>query len=163
MIEGWEISPDRVEMLEKILDTDPVGDPVITSKCRLSDKKTNIENGLLVASNDGFAWRIKMGYSSSLMSAGKSKWVRWHDVAGFIPKKPGFLILELKSRKKGGPVIVDKKGNYKVKKWRFFLDKNKGEEKAHYKERVKVFDQIMMDLWNKNKGDSDPPTSDSRI
>lgn len=158
MIEGWEVSPDRVEMLEKILSSDPVGDPVITTKCMLGN-----ENGLLVASDNGFAWRIKMGYSTSLMSAGKSKWVRWHDVAGFIPKKPGFLMMQLKIRKKGGPVVVDKKGNYKIKKWRMIVNKNKNEEKEHYRQRIEVFDQIMMDLWNKNKGDSDPPSSDSRV
>ncbi len=158
IIEGWEISPDRVEMLEKILETDPVGDPVITSKCMLDR-----EMGLLVASNNGFAWRIKFTYGTSYFSAGKSKWVRWHDVAGFIPKKPGVLNVELKLRGKNGELVLDKKGNSKIKKWRLIVNKNKGEEKQHFKQRIQVFDQVLIDLWNKNKGDSDPPTSDSRI
>ena len=51
------------------------------------------------------------------MSAGKHKWVRWHDLAGIIPKKPGVLIVEIKIRKKGS-LLLDKKGNYKTKKWK---------------------------------------------
>jgi hypothetical protein len=158
MIEGWEVSPDRVEMLEKIVSTDPVGDPVITSKCRL-----DAENGLLVASNNGFAWRIKMGMNTALMSAGKSKWVRWHDVAGFIPKKPGVLIVQLKIRDKGNQLKLDKKGNPKITKWRLILNQNKNEDKNHFRQRLAGFNQVMMDLWNNNKGEMDPPTSDSRI
>ena len=157
MIEGWEVSPDRVEMLEKILASDDVGDPVFTSKCKLG-----ADNGLLVASDNGFAWRLKMGMNTSLYSAGKSKWVRWHDVAGFIPKKPGVLITQVKVRKKGD-LIIDGKGNPKVKKWPMKIAQNKNEDKAHFRQRQEVFNQLMMDIWNKNRGDTDPPTSDSRI
>ena len=157
MIEGWEVSPDRVEMLEKILSSDDVGDPVFTSKCKLG-----ADNGLLVASDNGFAWRLKMGMNTSLYSAGKSKWVRWHDVAGFIPKKPGVLITQVKVRKKGD-LIIDGKGNPKVKKWPMKIAQNKNEDKTHFRQRQEVFNQLMMDIWNKNRGDTDPPTSDSRI
>jgi hypothetical protein len=157
MLEGWEISPDRADMLEKMLSTDPVGDPVITSKCRL-----DADNGLIVASKNGFAWRIKMGMSSALISAGKSKWVRWHDVAGFISKKPGILIVQVKVRK-NEQLIVDKNGNPKIKKWRLILNQNKNEDKGHFIQRRGVFNQLMMDMWNNNKGETDPPSSDSRI
>ncbi len=50
IMSGWEVSPDRVDKFEKMLNTDPVGDPIITSKCRLGK-----DNGLLVASNNEFA------------------------------------------------------------------------------------------------------------
>ena len=106
--EGWEVSPDRGPMYEKIMSKDPVGDPIITTKTKLDR-----ENGFLVVSDNGFAWRIKMGMSTSMYSAGKSKWIRWHDVAGMQPKKPGVLIVELKIRKKGA-LILDGKGNYKI-------------------------------------------------
>ncbi|MFX0104960.1 MAG: hypothetical protein ACFE75_05675 [Candidatus Hodarchaeota archaeon] len=157
IIEGWEVSPDRHDKLEKMLSTDSVGDPIITSKCMLGK-----DNGLLIASDKGFAWRIQMGYSSSMYSAGKSKWVRWHDVAGFIPKKPGFMLAEVKVRKKGA-LVVDKKGYAKVKRWRLILRQNKNEDKSHFAQRRENFYNIMVDLHNRYKGDTDPPTSDSRI
>ena len=82
IMSGWEVSPDRVEKFEKMLSTDPVGDPIITSKCKLDR-----ENGFIVASDNGFAWRIQTGFSTSMYSMGKSKWVRWHDVDRIDLKK----------------------------------------------------------------------------
>jgi len=162
LIKGWEVSPDRLDMYEKMISMDDVGDLIITSKSKLDN-----ENGLLLVSEKGFAWRIKMGMRQAsimraAMSSGKHKWVRWHDVAGFMPKKPGVLIIELKIRKKGS-LLKDKKGNYKIKKWKFTIQPNKKEEKVHFKERQKKFNDIMIDLHSKYKGDTDPDTSDSRM
>ena len=98
----------------------------------------------------------------ALMSGRKSKWVRWHDVAGFQPKKPGVLVIELKIRKKGA-LILDKKGNYKIKKWKFTIQQSKREEKAKFRERQNNFNDIMVGLMGKYRGDTDPETSDSRI
>ena len=158
IMEGWEVSPDRLEKFEKMIGSDPIGDPIITSKCRLGR-----DNGLLVASDTGFAWRIQTGFSTSMYSMGKSKWVRWHDVDRIDLKKEGFILLYLKVREKNGPVKLDGKGNPKLKKWAFSLNKNKNEEKTHYLQRRSAFFPVISDIFNKNKGDTDPPTSDSRI
>jgi len=32
IISGWEVSPDRIKKYEKMMSTDDVGDPIITSK-----------------------------------------------------------------------------------------------------------------------------------
>ena len=158
IIEGWEVSPDRIEKYEKILSSDDIGDPIITSKCKL-DK----ENGLLVASNNGFAWRIKMGYGTSYMSMGKSKWVRWHDVSRIDNKKDYVILTYIKVRNKEGRLKIDGKGNPKLKKWVLKCHPNKNEDKGHYVQRRSDFYNIMSDLFNRNKGDVDPPTSDTRI
>jgi len=158
IISGWEVSSDRVDKFEKMLSTDPVGDPIITSKCRLGK-----DNGLLVASNNGFAWRIQAGYGTAMYSMGKSKLVRWHDVGRIDTRKEGFLVVYLKVRDKQGNLKIDGKGNPKLKKWGLYLNKNKNEDKGHYLQRRSAFHGIMSDIFNQNKGDTDPPTSDSRI
>ncbi|MFW9823439.1 MAG: hypothetical protein ACFFE4_10915 [Candidatus Thorarchaeota archaeon] len=155
--EGWELSPDRHEKFEKMMSTDPIGDPIITSKCMLDR-----DNGLLVVSDNGFAWRVQAGMSTSMYSMGKSKWVRWHDVANFIPKKPGFILAEVKVRKKGA-LETDKKGNIKTKRWRLIVRSNKNEPKDHFKQRAASFYDVMMEIFNQYKTDENPPESDSRI
>lgn len=158
IMDGWDVSSDRVEKYEKMISTDAIGDPIITSKCRL-----NKENGFLIASNNGFAWRIQItAMRGSMYSAGKSKWVRWHDVDRIDEKKPGVLISYIKLRK-NGTLKLDGKGNPKLKKWPLILQQNKNEEKDHFRQRQAAFFGIMTDIFNQNKGDSDPPTSDSRI
>ena len=136
---------------------DDVGEPVITSKCKL-----NKEIGFLVVSENGFAWRIKAGFSTSYMSMGKSKWVRWHDVAEILPKKPGVVIVVVKLRKDGA-LIIDKKGFAKIKRWKLTLNKNKDEPGEHFKQRQADFHSIISQVFEQNKGEGDPPTSDSRI
>jgi hypothetical protein len=73
--EGWEISPDRIEWYEKITDKYDIGDPFLTSKCMRGG-----DNGFLIVSDKGFAWRIKMGFSSSVWQSGNNMWIRWHDL-----------------------------------------------------------------------------------
>lgn len=158
IINGWEISPDRVEKYNKMLSTDPVGDTILTSKCRLGK-----DNGLIVVSDNGFAWRIQAGMGTSMYSMGKSKWVRWHDVSRVDPKKDGFILTYIKVRDKNGNIKVDGKGNPKLKKWPLILRQNKNEEKGHFVQRRSDFYNIMSDIFNRNKVDTDPPTSDSRI
>jgi len=162
IMSGWEVSPDRIEKYEKMLATDDVGDPILTSKCRLK-AGMKIENGLLIVSDKGWSWRIKAGYNTAMVSMGKSKWVRWHDVGRLEDKKGKIVFVYVKARAKNGPVKLDGKGNPKLKKWFFALDKNKNEEKDHYLQRRSAFFSIMSDIFNQNKGDVDPPTSDSRI
>ncbi|MFX1488310.1 MAG: hypothetical protein ACFFBI_04125 [Promethearchaeota archaeon] len=135
---------------------DDVGEPVITSKCKL-----NKEIGFLVVSENGFAWRIKAGFSTSYYSMGKSKWVRWHDVAEIIQKKPGVLLVSVKLRKDGALVL--KKGIAKVKRWKLTLNKNKDEPGEHFKQRQADFFGIITQVFEHNRGEGDPPTSDSRI
>ena len=158
IISGWEVSPDRLEKYAKMLASDPVGDTVIASKCRLGR-----DNGLLIASNTGFAWRIQTGYTTSMYSMGKSKWVRWHDVDRIDLKKEGFLLTYVKVRQKNGSLKLDGKGNPKLKKWALILNKNKNEDKGHFLQRRSAFFTVMSDIFNQNKGDTNPPTSDSRI
>jgi len=158
IISGWEISPDRVEKYNKMLSTDPLGDTIITSKCKLGK-----DNGLLVASDNGFAWRIQAGMGTSYMSMGKSKWVRWHDVDRIDLKKEGIILTYLKVRDKNGNLKIDGQGNPKLKKWTLKCHPNKKEDKGHYAQRRADFYNIMSDIFNRNKVDTDPPTSDSRI
>ena len=158
IMNGWEVSPDRVEKFEKILSSDPLGDPIITSKCKLGK-----DNGLIIAGNNGFAWRIQTGMRTSMYSMGKSKWVRWHDVGRIDLKKEGVIFVYIKVREKNGNLKFDGKGNPKLKKWLFVLNQNKDEEKGHFLQRRSNFYQIMSDIFNQNKGETDPPTSDSRI
>ena len=155
--EGWELSPDRQDMFDKMMGMDPVGDPIITSKCHLGK-----DNGLLVVSNNGIAWRLKAGYSTSFYEMGKSKWVRWHDVGDLVPRKPGQLLAYIKLRK-NGELKLDKKGNIKLVKWPFMVDRNKDEDKALFAQRKAVFNDVMLELFNQYRTASDPPTSDSRI
>ena len=158
ILDGWEVSSDRVEKFEKIISSDPIGDPLIASKCRLGK-----DNGLIVASNNGFAWRIQTGFSTSMYSMGKSKWVRWHDVDRIDLKKEGFLLAYIKVRDKNGTLKLDGKGNAKLKKWALILNRNKDEDKGYFMQRRSAFFGVMSDIFNQNKGDTDPPTSDSRI
>jgi len=159
IMSGWEVSSDRVEKFEKMLSTDPIGDPIITSKCRLGK-----ENGLIIASKNGFAWRIQMtAMRGPMYSAGKSKWIRWHDVDRIDLKKEGVLITYIKVRDKNGTLKIDGKGNPKLKKWPLILRINKNEDKGHFIQRRSAFFSVMSDIFNQNKGDTDPPTSDSRM
>jgi len=151
IMSGWEVSPDRIEKYDKIMSTDDVGEPIITSKCKLGPN-----NGYIVASNNGFAWRIQGG-------GGFSKWVRWHDVDRIDLKREGFLLAYIKVREKNGILKLDGKGIPKLKKLALQLRQNNNEEYGHYLQRRSNFYQIISDIFNQNKGDSDPPTSDSRI
>ena len=151
IIEGWEVSHDRVSMFEKIMSTDPVGEPIITSKCRLDEKKGSlvghVGNGLLIVSDNGLAWRIRVGVDitgiSYMKKSGKSKWLRWHDVANIVPVKPGQIWVHVKKRK-AGAIILDKKGRYKLIKWKLTLIKNQMEQGAHFKLRRLIFGKIMV-------------------
>ncbi|MHA2430108.1 MAG: hypothetical protein ACXACC_03630 [Promethearchaeota archaeon] len=158
IMEGWEVSPDRVEKYEKMMGQDDVGDPIITSKCRLSK-----ENGFMVMSDNGFAWRIQItAMRGSMYSAGKSKWVRWHDVNNIQLQKPGVIIVWVNKRKHGD-LIIDGKGNPKLKKWKLILQQNKNEPKDHFRRRQSMFFDIMAEIYNRNRVEEIPSTSDSRI
>jgi hypothetical protein len=158
IMSGWEVSSDRVEKYEKMMSQDAIGDPIITSKCKL-----NKDLGFLVASNNGFAWRIQAGMRTSMYSMGKSKWIRWHDVDRIDLKKEGVILVYIKVRDKDGTLKIDGKGNPKLKKWQFVANQNKNEDKGHFAQRRAAFFSIMSDIFNQNKGDVDPPTSDSRM
>ena len=158
IMSGWEVSSDRIEKYEKMIGQDPVGDPIITSKCKLGK-----DIGFLVASTNGFSWRIQGGMRTSMYSMGKSKWVRWYDVDKIDLKKEGVLFVYIKVREKAGTLKIDGKGNPKLKKWLLVLNQNKDEDKGHFRQRQAAFFGIVSDIFNQNKGDTNPPTSDSRI
>ena len=161
IIEGWEVSPDRVTMYGEMMNSDDVGDPIITTKCVL-DK----DNGFLIVSDNGFAWKIVWGARQAMGPAwkmgqmGKSKWVRWHDVAGISPTKPGQIIVDVKTRK-NGPLVLDKRGNIKIKRWKLTLNQNKGEPKNFWRQRMENFNPFISQIFEKNRSATDPSTSDS--
>ncbi|NVM03733.1 MAG: hypothetical protein HWN67_15490 [Candidatus Helarchaeota archaeon] len=160
IMEGWEVSPDRTKQYDKIMAHYPIDDPIITSKCKLDN-----ENGFLVVSDDGFAWRIKLGMPmmrSSYISAGKSKWIRWHDVDDIIFKKKGQVLVKIKVRKEG-ILKLDKKGNPKIKKWKLTIKPRKGEDKSQWKQREENFFDVISKIYDRNKTDIDPETSDSNM
>ncbi|TXT61872.1 MAG: hypothetical protein BAJALOKI1v1_1090010 [Promethearchaeota archaeon] len=158
MIEGWEVSPDRKKVLEKMLSTDPIGEPLLVSKCQLQ-----ADRGTIIASDNGFSWRIKMTGNTALIKAGKSKWVRWYDVNQIINEKPnkGMIKIEMFKRKKGA--LVTKNGKPKVFRWRFILNRKKNEPKDHFKQRRQDFYRVMNEIFQRNKPDEIPAVSDSRM
>lgn len=159
-MEGWEVSRDRIEKYQKMLSMDAVGDPIITSKCKLIINQ--VGNGFLVASHNGFAYRPYIGWMVKESGLVSSSWVRWHDVANIIQKKIGYVLVKVKLRKKGF-LLTDKFGNPKIAKWRLKIRANKDEPRKSFKQRQQFFYNIMSELHTRNKGVTDPPTSDSRM
>ena len=155
--EGWELSPDRKEQYDLLIEKYPVGEPILISKCRFEP-----ENGLMVVSDNGFAWRMKAGFKGSFGVHGKYKWIRWHDFAEIKLKKKGQLLLFVKKRK-NGELILNRKGQPKTTKYIITLKPNQGEEKSKWKQRREGFYDIITEIYNRNKGDSDPPTSDTDV
>lgn len=162
--EGWEISPDRMKWYEKMSEMDPIGDPVITSKCKLGSN-----NGFLIVGSNGFSWRIKISGAEifwagalAAIDSGKNKWVRWYDVANITPKEDGLVIVELKLRKNGA-LQLDKKGKPKTIKWRLRVAQNKDEKSANWLSRFYTFNDVMLEIFNQYKVETDPPLSDSRM
>ena len=96
------------------------------------------------------------------MSMGKSKWVRWHDVNNIQLQKSGVIILWVNKRK-NTELIIDGKGNPKQKKWKLILQQNKGEPKPHFRQRQADFFNIFAEIYNRNRVETIPSTSDSRI
>jgi hypothetical protein len=148
-----------------------------TSTCfrAKSGANNNPVSGFLIVSENGFAWRntspigMGLGVVTYIVidkvrerTGIKDKWIRWHDVANIIPKKPGQVQVVLKARK-NGVLVLNKKGNYKIKKWKLTIKKHKGEKKDHFKERKATFFKIMSEIYNRNKVEIDPPTSDSKM
>lgn len=146
IMEGWEVPTNKVKMYDGLMNNVPIGDPIITSPCQRakSGAARSPVNGFLVISENGFAWRnlaVSPGILITVALDGvreatgiKDKWVRWHDVANIIPKKPGQVQVVLKARKKGA-IVLNKKGNYKTKKWKLTINKHKDEKKDHFRER----------------------------
>ncbi len=155
IMEGWEVSPDVIDFYQEILTEYAIGDTIITSKCKL-----NNDSGLLVVSDNGFAWKIKPGGTTSFYNYGKKKWIRWHDVQNITPKKNGQVLVEIKIRKTG-KLIVDKKGIPKITKWKLTIIPNKKEDKNQWKKREESFNDLLLKIYNQYKSVTDPPVSDS--
>ena len=84
-------------------------------------------------------------------------------MADIIPIKPGFILIEVKKRKKGLLLIYKRFGIPKTKDWRLQIERNEYEKKNHFKQRKAEFYSIIMEIFNQYKSDTNPPTSDSRI
>ncbi len=165
ILPGWEMSPDRKTFFEKIKSMYDVGDLILTSKCKRND-----DNGVLLATDRGFAWRIRWTPGSWKWRIGTNMWIRWHDLYEILPKKPGKVIIKVKKREKGkllldrkGKLLLDRKGNYRLAQWRLLLVRNKNEDKDHWLQRKNSFNDIFIQLHEKYRGDSDPPTSDTNF
>ena len=143
---------------------DQVGEPLLTSKCVL-----NSDNGFLIVSENGFAWRIKvsggmvfrMGVMAAIQS-GKSKWIRWCDVLYIEPKKSGQIQVAIKLRE-NGVLILDRKGNNKLIKWILTIKPRSGEPRENFRDRQRSFKSIMFEIFGQYKVEGDPPTTDSRM
>ena len=57
--------------------------------------------------------------------------------------------------------LLDKEGNIKTRNNRLWIKRNSDEGRAHIKQRVQDFPNIMIDLWNRYKVEGVPPNSDS--
>lgn len=158
VLKGWELSPDRKSMYDKIVSEDDLGETLLTSKCKLGR-----EHGLIVVSNNGFAWRLKIGFNTPMYKAGTSKFVRWHDVADIKAKSEdkGVLLIECYKRKKG--TLVNKGGKPKTFRWKATLERNKDEDKGHFVARRKDFYRLMKEIYERNKVEQPPEVSDSRM
>jgi len=160
---GWEVSSDREKQFEDLMANNPIGNPIITSKCIFDGKK-----GFLVLGDNGFAWKVKIGVGSTLLDVGKKKWVRWYDVADILSKKKGEVEVLAYERMKTGDIKLDTgafsstKGELKTKKLKLKLMKNKKEPKDQWKEREESFHSVLMEIFSKYKVESPPAESDSK-
>lgn len=150
------------DKLEKMANTDDIGDPIIISECK--DVKM-VTYGLLIVTDKGIAYIYEKGALESLTygPGTTSKWVRWHDVAGIYSKKPGTIILEVKKRKEGKILMNKQLGIPKKIELILKILRNSNETNNHYKQRKAEFFGIVMELYNQYKTDIDLATSDSRI
>ncbi|MFX0009913.1 MAG: hypothetical protein ACFE9R_06340 [Candidatus Hermodarchaeota archaeon] len=92
----------------------------------------------------------------------RGKWIRWHDISNIVPITYGQIWVHIKKRKDGA-ILLDKKGNYKLIKWKLTLNRNKLEEKSDFKQRRINFGDIMLDVFRQKKVEIDPPSSDSKM
>ncbi len=156
-IKGWEVTSEKISKHEKLINEFPIGNYIITSRCKL-DKHF----GYIVVSDNGFAWRIKEGFRTASWNYGKKKWVRWYDVYSITPKKLGEIEIVVKLRKNGA-LQLDNNGNYKTKKWKLAIYKNTRENSEDWNKRLESFNEIILEIYNRNKVDTDPHVSDSVI
>ncbi len=154
---GWEVSPDSNRILRKLLEIFPIGDPIITSKCKFDGDK-----GFLVVSDNGLAWTIKIGIKSTVFDLGKKKWVRWYDVVNVAWSKDGFVLVQALQRKKDGEIKRKKEKEYKTNDLRLNLERNKDEPKDQFKERKARFGDIMWEIFQKNQARIPPAKTDSQ-
>jgi hypothetical protein len=113
-MKGWEISPDKIKIYEKMMEDDFIGDPIITSKCSLAGPAEMEKKGVLIASTNGFAWKSKTRVASVVGAAviggawlagnvsarAVNKWMGWHDVYDIKKKKDHSVIILSKIAKK---------------------------------------------------------------
>ena len=164
--DGWEVSPDRHEHFEKMLNNDDLGEPILTSKCFHAQQGAH---GFLIVSTKGIAWSEKLTLEGlhNLSFGGSSKWVRWHDVVSITPFRgpfkitPGAIVAVVIKRKQG-VLKKNKRGTPKTKELTFRIYRNKKESKAHFEQRKTDFLNIMKELYYKYKAETYPQTSDSR-
>ena len=152
--EGWEVPPDRIDKYHKMMAKYPIGSPIITSNCVL-----DTTNGFLIVSNNGFAFRFKSSFGPSNYGSLRIVWMRWHDVFDIYSKKKKVNI-NIKIRKKGS-LKLDRKGNYKLRNLVLFIRKSKHEQKLQWEQRLESFYNIMLEIFNRNRVETDPLTSDS--
>ncbi len=157
ILEGWEVSPDRTDKVDKMHSMYNIGDMIITSKCKRGNGQ-----GFLVVSDRGIAWRIHASFNTGVAAMGNNMWVIWNDLFEVLPKKPGIILVKVKKRNmKTKELILDKKGNYRLKQWKLSIVRNKNEPKEHFFSRRDSFNSIFNQIWEAHRTSEDPSYSDS--
>lgn len=146
--EGWEVSSDRIKQFERLLII--TGDAIITSKCKLSN-----DLGFLVASERGLAWWLHVSGRTAFKMAptNKGKWWAWSGITDITEENSGQILFKSKLYdNKGIFPKMDKEVNQKLKRSRLTLLPNKDEEEEHFKQRQRDFADIVIEIYDRNKG-----------
>lgn len=158
---GWEVSPDREKMFQAIVEKVPIGEPIITTKCKVDG-----DNGFLVAGENGWAWTGKASLmklvTGDFWSLGKKKWVRWHDIVEIDNYAKGNVYVKAVKRNKDGTLKMNKDGRPKTTELHLRCDRNQDEPKDQFKERREKFGNALMVIWFDNKVDEYPDETDSK-
>lgn len=145
--EGWEVSSDRIKQFDRLLII--TGDAIVTSKCKLSN-----DLGFLVASERGLAWMVHIsGRTAFKMDRTNTwNWWAWSAITDITEENSGQILFNSKLYDKTGHPKMDKEGNQKLKRSRLTLLPNKNEEEEHFRQRQRDFANIVIEIYNRNKG-----------
>lgn len=160
VLEGWELSPDRRKKFDQLMIQFDVGDPILISKCKLATRQ-----GLIVVSDNGIFWRLKVTaglvlkyphnpwLQMSELKFGNNKWIRWENIHRLIPEKPrkGKIKIEMYRRDREGNIRRKRSGKPVVFRWRATLKRNKGENRKHFKARRRDFYRLLNEIFQRNK------------
>ena len=116
--------------------------------------KVGTEKGLMVITYEGLFFLKNHDVMMDGRHYGRSKKIFWVNVVEVSSKKPGLVILRVKTYSRG-KVRVNKEGelktsNRKIKILEAFLENHN-----NFKEKKAMFHQLILDTWNARKGDEE--------